>query len=74
MSFVPYLRTEAMVVFRWQDPLEGPLGLLLQKDGTFQTVDGYGDPHGEPMTLEEARAFKASVPRERWYRERRVLL
>jgi len=68
MSFDPYLRTEAMVVFRWtpEGSCEGR-GLLQQRDGTFQVVDGYGKHLGEPMTLEEARAFKASVPRDRRY-------
>lgn len=67
MSFDTYLRTEAMVVFHWREAGSSESrGLLLQRDGTFQTVDGYGHPLGEPLSLEEARAFKASVPRDRW--------
>lgn len=67
MSFETYLRTEAMVIFRWtpEGSCEGR-GILQQRDMTFQVVGGSGNHIGEPMSLAEARIFKAAIPRDRW--------
>jgi len=75
MSFDTYLRTEAMVIFRWT-PLGSceDRGILQQRDMTFQVVNGSGNHVGEPLTREEAAALKASIPRDRWHPSERGFL